>query len=103
MESYRKNREIRLVSVALEKAGMDKKARHLDRAQRMPRNELVSGSFQAGQLVPSFRFTTFPATVFTRFFIALLELKPSEQAIILYLLFQRFHGPLKVIANDLNL
>lgn len=43
----------------------------------------VPGAFQAGYPLPPFTLSTFAATTLTRFFITFLELKPSEQAIIL--------------------
>ena len=43
----------------------------------------VPGAFQAGYPLSPFTLSTFAATTFTRFFVTLLELKPSEQAIIL--------------------
>ncbi len=70
------------------------------------RNRLVPGepgAFQAGYPLPPFTLATFAATTLTRFFITLLELKPSEQAIILDLFLKHFHGPLKVTVNDLDL
>ena len=69
------------------------------------RNGLVPGepgAFQAGYSLPPFTLATFAATTLTRFFITLLELKPSEQAIILDLFLKNFHGPLKVTVNDLD-
>jgi hypothetical protein len=70
------------------------------------RNGLVLGklrTFQAGYSLPPFTLATFAATTLTRFFITLLELKPSEQAIILDLFLKHLHGPLKVPVNDLDL
>ena len=67
------------------------------------RNRLVSGvsgTFQAGYSLPPFTLATFAATTLTRFFITLLELKPSEQAIILDLFLKHFHGPFKVTVDD---
>ena len=69
------------------------------------RNRLVSGvpgAFQAGYSLPPFTLATFAATTLTRFFITLLELKPSEQAIILDLFLKHFHGPFKVTVDDLD-
>jgi hypothetical protein len=63
----------------------------------------VPGAFQAGYSLPPFILATFAATTLARFFITLLELKPSEQAIILDLFFKYFHGPLKVTVNDPDL
>jgi hypothetical protein len=62
----------------------------------------VPGAFQAGYSLPPFALATFATTTLTRFFVALLELKPSEQAIILNLFLQHFHGPLKVAVDDLD-
>ena len=67
------------------------------------RNRLVSGvpgTFQAGYSLSPFTLATFATTTLTRFFITLLELKPSEQAIILDLFLKHFHGPLKVTVDD---
>ena len=67
------------------------------------RNRLVfgeSGAFQAGYSQSPFTLATFAATTLTRFFITLLELKPSEQAIILDLFLKHFHGPFKVTVDD---
>lgn len=63
----------------------------------------VPGTFQAGYSLPPFTLATFAATTLARFFVTLLELKPSEQAIILDLFLKHFHGPLKVTVNDLDL
>jgi len=63
----------------------------------------VPGTFQAGYSLPPFTLATFATTTLTRFFVTLLELKPSEQAIILDLFLKHFHGPLKVTVNDLDL
>jgi len=80
-----------------------KKARSWDRAQMTNTNELppgVSPTFQASYSVPPFTLSTFSTAVFARFFVALLELQSSEKAVILYLLFQDFHGPFNIIIDD---
>jgi hypothetical protein len=79
-----------------------KKARYQDRAQRITAIRLVPGTLEVGDSLPPFAFSTFPTAAFARFFVAFLELKSPEKAIILNLLFQHFHGPLKVIINDPN-
>jgi len=112
LTSYRKSLQKSLVRVALEgtngyaSRGVDtKKARSDDRAQVTNSNELplgVPATFQASYSLPPFALSTFSTAVFARFFVALLELQSSEQAIILYLFFQDFHGPFKVVINDFN-
>lgn len=82
-----------------------KKARWVRPGLEDNRNRLVSGvpgAFQAGYSLPPFTLATFAATTLTRFFITLLELKPSEQAIILDLFLKHFHGPFKVTVDDLD-
>jgi len=51
----------------------------------------------------SLTFPTFATAIFARFFVALLELEPSKKAIVLNLLLQNLHGPLKVVINDPDL
>jgi len=50
--------------------------------------------------VPPFTFSTFATAVFAWLFIALLELQASEKAVVLNLLFQDFHGSLKVVVYN---
>ena len=50
-----------------------------------------------------FTFATFASTTLTWLFVTLLELKASEQAIVLDFFLEHLHGPLKVIINDPDL
>jgi hypothetical protein len=82
-----------------------KKARPYDRAKMTNSDELTPGvpsAFQVSDSLSPFTLPTFSTAVFARLFVALLQLQSSEKAIILYLLFQDFHGPFYVIINDPN-
>ena len=94
------------ISTIREKDSGDKKSPVPGPGSEDDRNGLVPGvpgAFQAGYSLPPFTLATFTATTLTRFFVTLLELKSSEQAIILDLFLKHFHGPLKVTVNDLDL
>jgi len=94
------------ISMIQEKDSGDKKSPVAGPGSEDDRNGLVPGvpgTFQAGYSLPPFTLATFATTTLTRFFVTLLELKPSEQAIILDLFLKHFHGPLKVTVNDLDL
>lgn len=89
-----------------EKAGVDKKSPVVgpgsedDNCALLPR---VPSPFQAGYSLSPFTLTAFATTTFAWLFVAFLELQTSEQAIVLNLLLEHLHGPLKVIINDLDL
>jgi hypothetical protein len=94
------------ISTVREKDSGDKKSPVAGPGSEDDRNGLVPGvpgALQAGYSLPPFTLATFAATTLTRFFVTFLELKPSEQAIILDLFLKHFHGPLKVTINDLDL
>jgi hypothetical protein len=57
-------------------------------------------TLQAGNSVSPFAFSTFATAVLTGLFIALLQFQAAEKAVVLNLLFQDFHGSLKVVVYD---